>query len=193
MEDPSRWDERYRAETRLWIQDPDPALIQLVDTMTPGRALDLACGEGRNAIALAKRGFEVTAVDFSAVALERLATASGQLGLQIACVQADLRDFLVDPPTAELVVLANFHPPRADRMAIYARLGAAVAPNGTLLVIGHHLDSLGIAGPPDPDRLLTEAEIEEGFVGWRLRRLERVVAMTDAGQEAPSLVAVLEK
>jgi SAM-dependent methyltransferase len=193
VENSEAWNERYRGEQRLWIRDPDPALMELVDTLSPGRALDLACGEGRNALALAQRGFEVIAVDFSAVALERLATSARELGLEIATVQADLREFLLEPPSADLVVLANFHPPREERLAIYRGLRAAVAPGGTLFLIGHHQDSLGIAGPPDPDRLLDEDEITESFRGWRLARLERLVEITDSGQEAPSLVAVIER
>jgi len=193
VEEARIWDERYGAEERLWIPDPDPALMQVVDSLAPGRALDLACGEGRNALALARRGFRVTAVDFSAVALGRLETFARELGLDVSTVRADLRTFLIDPPSAELVVLANFHPPRPERIAIYSGLGAALVPGGTLFIIGHHRDSLGISGPPDPERLLDEEEIEEAFRGWHLVRLERVVEITDSGQEAPSLVAVIEK
>jgi SAM-dependent methyltransferase len=193
VEESAAWDERYRAEQRLWIPDPDPALLELADGLSPGRALDLACGEGRNALALARRGFQVTAVDFSAVALERLEASARELGLEVATVRSALREFLAQPPSAELVVLANFHPPRAERLAIYARLHAAVAPGGVLFIIGHHRDSLGIVGPPDPDRLLDESEIQEAFAGWRLSRLERLVEVTDSGQGAPSLVAVVER
>ena len=74
-----QWDERYRADELIWKVEPNRFLVEEVAGLVPGRALDLACGEGRNALWLAERGWQVTAVDFSAVGLEkarRLASAS---------------------------------------------------------------------------------------------------------------------
>jgi SAM-dependent methyltransferase len=148
------WDERYSAMD--WPTEPDGPLVSLASPLEPGRAIDLGCGPGRNAIWLARRGWQVTGVDASAVGLGQARTRALREGLSLHLVQADLLSY--EPPRAgfDLVVVANLHFSAEGRETLFARAVAAMAPGGHLFVTGHHLESLGVAGPPFPDRLYTE-------------------------------------
>ncbi|MDA8290438.1 MAG: methyltransferase domain-containing protein [Actinomycetota bacterium] len=153
------WDERFAS--RPWPTEPDPCLVELASGLRPGRALDLGCGPGRNAIWLARQGWAVTAVDASAVGLSQAASRAAELGVSFTPVQADLLSYDLDASTAEIVVVANLHLLPAERGAFFARACAAVAPGGHLLVVGHHVDSLGRTGPTNPERLYTEEILHE--------------------------------
>ncbi len=94
--DPRDWDERYRTDELVWRADPNRFLVEEVEHMPPGRALDLACGEGRNALWLAAQGWEVTAVDFSAVGLAKGRRLATERGIRANFVEADVLTW--DPP-----------------------------------------------------------------------------------------------
>jgi SAM-dependent methyltransferase len=187
------WDERYRGIDHLWIPGPDQPLVAALDKLPGGTAVDLACGEGRNALYLAKAGWNVTAVDFSQVALDRLSRAAEVSNVTIDVVNDDLESFLQIPSVFDLVVIANFHPERSKRIALYRSAFNHVAPGGHFFLIGHHLDGLGIAGPTEPDMLLDESEIHEVLqtLPARIEYLDTVTEVADHGHRAPSLVALL--
>jgi SAM-dependent methyltransferase len=135
------WEERYRDEDRVWSGRPNPLLVREAESLPPGTALDLGCGEGGDAIWLAAQGWRVTAVDVSATALRRGADHARDAGVEagIRWEQHDLsRSF---PEGAFDLVSAQFlHSPVAvegEREAILRRAAAAVAPGGILLVVGH--------------------------------------------------------
>ena len=148
------WDERYAGMD--WPTDPDRTLVELVSSLEPGRAVDLGCGPGRNAIWLARHGWRVTGVDASAVGLAQARERAGREGVSLELVHADLLSYVPPPASFELVVVANLHFAPGDREQFFARATAALAPGGHLYVVGHHLDSLGRAGPPLPERLYSE-------------------------------------
>jgi SAM-dependent methyltransferase len=131
------WDDRYRTKDQLWSGEPNGLLAVEAADLPPGQALDLGCGEGADALWLAARGWLVTAVDISHVALERAATAAGDA--KVSWTHADLT---VSPPPAgafDLVSALYFPLPRTeDHRALHGLL-AAVAPGGTLLFGGHDL------------------------------------------------------
>lgn len=133
------WEERYRSHpSAIWSGRPNAVLVAETADLTPGHALDVGCGEGADALWLAERGWQVTGVDISTVALARAEAEAASRGVDIDWVQADL---LVDPPSADAfdLVTAHFmHLPPAERESLYARLAAAVAPGGTLLLVAHH-------------------------------------------------------
>lgn len=148
------WDERY-AEID-WPAEPDETLVELASPLAPGRALDLGCGPGRNAIWLARGGWRVTGVDASPVGLSQAAERARDAGVALELVNADVLTYAPPPASFDLVVVANLHFPPGERGEFFNRAAAAVSPGGHLYVVGHHLDSLGRAGPPFPDRLYTE-------------------------------------
>jgi SAM-dependent methyltransferase len=158
------WDERYRTKDALWSGNPNPSLVAEAADLAPGRALDAGCGEGADAIWLARRGWRVTGADISAVALDRArghAEAAGpEIAARIDWQQADL--FNWDPGTDEydLVSAQYMHIPAASRAGTFGRFAAAVRPGGTLLIVGHHPSDIGtVPRPPFPDLFFTGDEI----------------------------------
>ena len=175
--DPSRralWDERHAARQPIESFEPDPTLVDEIGSLRPGRALDLGAGDGRNAIWLAIQGWQVTAVDFSQVALDRgraLATASG---VRVEWQLADLLEWSPGASRFDLVTLFFIHLPPDERRDVYARAAAAVAPGGTLLIVGHDRTNLvdGVGGPQDPTVLFTPGEIAADLAGFRVDRAD---------------------
>jgi 2-polyprenyl-3-methyl-5-hydroxy-6-metoxy-1,4-benzoquinol methylase len=138
------WDERYGSADRIWSGQPNAQLVAQVSDLPPGDALDVGSGEGADAIWLAKRGWRVTAVDVSAVALARAALATAAEGLQ-SMITWEQRDMLSWNPgfaRFDLVSAQFMHLPRPAQDAMHTRLAAAVRPGGTLLIVGHLHDEL---------------------------------------------------
>jgi SAM-dependent methyltransferase len=133
------WDERYGTSERIWSGNPNAALVRETSGLAPGRALDLGCGEGADAIWLARQGWQVVAADVSQVALDRAAAHAGQARVadRVDWQRHDLaRSF---PDGAFDLVSAQFLHSMADlpRDAVLRSAAAAVVPGGVLLVVGH--------------------------------------------------------
>lgn len=137
--DAAYWDERYAGRGNIWSGHPNPQLVAEAAGLAPGTALDVGCGEGADAVWLAARGWRVTGVDISSVALERAAghasglTLSGSIDWQ----HRDLLDWTPPALSFELVSAQFMQLPLEDRQPLFTGLAAAVAPGGTLLVVGH--------------------------------------------------------
>jgi thioredoxin reductase/protein-L-isoaspartate O-methyltransferase len=130
------WEERYRSSPQNWSGNPNAALIAETADLPPGTALDAGAGEGADACWLAARGWQVTGVDISTTALDRAAARAREEGLDVTWQQLDLtRD--PAPKTYDLVSAFFLHMPAAPRRVLVEHLVAAVAPGGTLLVVGH--------------------------------------------------------
>ena len=180
--DSSMWDQRYEGTDLVWSETPNLFLPPLVEGVTPGSALDVACGEGRNAIWLARRGWDVTAVDFSAVGIDKARQRAGDTNVE--WVVADVTTF---EPTKrfDLVVVFYLHLPMAETAEAFARGTVALAPGGTIFGVGHALSNLehGVGGPPYPDILWTQdriAALVEGLDVIELEERERFVESEDA-------------
>lgn len=134
----AEWDDRYASHDHgLWSGRPNSVLVGHVAGQEPGRALDVGCGEGADAIWLASQGWRVTAVDISQVAIDRAAAAALAAGVSLDWVRADI---VAGPPTPggyDLVSVQYPHLPRSADEAAIRVLVMSVAPNGTLLVVGH--------------------------------------------------------
>ncbi|RAY14102.1 SAM-dependent methyltransferase [Actinomadura craniellae] len=141
------WDERYLSRDQLFSGAPNGVLVTEATDLPPGQALDLGCGEGADALWLARRGWQVTGVDISQIALQRAAAAAADLADRVAWTRADLT---VAPPPAGAfdLVSAQYFPlvHQPDHAALRGLL-AAVAPGGTLLFVGHDPADL----PPGQD------------------------------------------
>jgi SAM-dependent methyltransferase len=148
------WDERYRSEPRIWSGDANAVLVTELSDLPPGTAFDAGAGEGGDACWLAAQGWKVTAADISTVALERAAAHAGRLGLDITWLHTDLTQ--TSPPGTYDLVTAHFlHVPKAAQQALFHRLADAVAPGGTLLVVGH-----------DPRDMTTMQRPHLAEMGW---------------------------
>jgi SAM-dependent methyltransferase len=142
------WDERYRSKPEIWSGNPNDALVTEIASLKPGTALDAGAGEGGDAFWLARQGWTVTAADISSVAIGRAAKRAGELGLAISWLHADLAK--VPAPQAYDLVTAHFlHVPRSDQQPLFRHLAEAVAPGGTLLVVGHAFSDMEKLPRPD--------------------------------------------
>ncbi|MEU3190628.1 class I SAM-dependent methyltransferase [Streptomyces sp. NPDC006992] len=163
--DADAWDERYRASERLWSAEPNRWVAREASGLAPGRALDLAAGEGRNALWLAGRGWRVDAVDFSPVAVRRIAEAADRREAEVRAVEADVTRYAAEDAAYDLVLLSYLHLPPQDMARVLALACRAARPGGTLLLVGHDVANLeqGTGGPQDP-RVLSSVEAVRA--GW---------------------------
>lgn len=199
------WDERH-SHGDFEGEGPNSTLATAVSELPRGRALELACGSGTNAVWLASQGFEVTAVDWSAVGLENGRAKAEAAGVTVDWQRHDL--FAWTPPerSFDLVAIVYLHLPIEERLPVYGAAAAAVAPGGRMLVVAHHPQNAveGFGGPP-PERMLTPEQIAESLLAGDpslhieraevVRRLDRdrppidslvVVRRPGAGTTAPS-------
>ena len=176
--DSAHWDERYAGRELVWTSEPNRFLVQEVDGLAPGRALDLACGEGRNAIWLAERGWQVTGVDFSKVGLDKARQLEEARGVHAEWILADLLDYRPEPKAFGLVIVFYLQVPEAQRTPVLTAAAAAVAPGGTFLLVGHDSGNLaeGHGGPQDPAVLYSAEDVSRDLkeTGLRIERAERV-------------------
>ena len=172
MSDPfsqESWDERYRSRSALWSRNPNQQLVAEASDLAPGTALDVGAGEGADAIWLASRGWCVTAVDLSPVALERASAHASELGEDIAgridWVHEDITRWDPGQGRYDLVSAQYLHLPPGARQAMLGHLVAAVAPGGTLLFVGHHPSDLQttIPRPNMPEVFCTGDEVAAGL------------------------------
>jgi len=164
------WNARYAAVENLWAAKPNRFLVREVEGLPPGRALDLACGEGQNAIWLASQGWRVLGVDYSDVAVEKARGRAQRDGVEVDFVCADLVTFEPEQTAYDLVLVLYLHIPAHERRGVLGKAAASVAPNGTFLLIGHDTTNLtgGVGGPQDPDILATPKEIASELPGLEI-------------------------
>ena len=154
--DADAWDERYAASGLVWSATPNQFVERELRDLPPGRALDLACGEGRNAIWLASLGWQVTAVDFSQVALDK----GRAVDPSVDWVCADVTSWRPES-SYDVAVVAYLQLPEAERGAAVRTAFDALAPGGTFLLVAHDSTNLteGTGGPQDPEVLMTAADV----------------------------------
>jgi rhodanese-related sulfurtransferase/SAM-dependent methyltransferase len=190
------WDARYAATELIWSAQPNRFVVQVLEARSPGTAVDLACGEGRNAVWLAQRGWTVTGVDFSAVALTKATQLAQARGVQVDWVLADATRWIPSAPV-DLVVLAYLHLPAAARRTVLRSAATALRPGGTLLVVAHHSANLteGTGGPQDPAVLYTAEDVVGDVAGLGLHTIQarRVDRPTADGPVAVDMLAELRR
>jgi len=143
-----------------------------------GRALDLGCGQGRNAVWLAQRGWRVTAVDYSDVAIDRARQLAAAQDVEVEWIEADVTSFIPPAGAFYLVLIAYLQIPASHRRKVLAQAAAALASGGTLFMVGHARLNLteGTGGPKNPDLLWDPVEIKRELAGLGLvvQRVEHV-------------------
>ena len=172
------WDERYAGDDLVWSAEPNRFLVAEVEALPPGRALDLACGEGRNAVWLAERGWDVTGVDFSNVGLDKARGLADARGVSVHWELADVTEYMPAPESFGLVIVMYLHLPEAARGVAFRHAAAAVAAGGSLLVVGHDITNrtVGWGGPRDsavlygPEDVVIDLDRLETVKAERVRR-----------------------
>lgn len=166
------WDERYGSASALWSGHVNAVVMTETADLPPGRALDIGCGEGGDALWLAGRGWQVDGVDVSRVAIERAARHAEEAGPEIAgrlgWQRRDILEWAPPPASYDLVTLSFLHLPTRNRTPVYAAMAAGVASGGSFLVAAHHPSDIGVVPrPPEPDLFFTPeqlaADLDEGW------------------------------
>ncbi|WP_054815464.1 class I SAM-dependent methyltransferase [Nocardia arizonensis] len=199
------WDARYAQGELVWGAPPNATVVSHVFALerpdaVEARALDLACGEGRNALWLATHGWRVDAVDFSQVGIDKGRTVATRLSRSVRNrINWRCAD-VTDPHAAdiagpyELILMVFLHLPPDQRRALLRRAAGMLSPGGTLLVLGHHTRNLteGHGGPQDPSILFTPddvvADLAPELDRLRIRIADRVLRPTEAGDAVDALV-----
>lgn len=157
-EDRAKWDQRYRDGEYRPRKRPSAFLESWIDRLPHGRALDLACGAGRNALLLAERGWTVDAIDVSEFAIERARANAAERGLAVSWRVADLDDVDLEPGAYDLVTCIRY----MSRRSMH-RIPDALGDGGRLLFEHHLLTPLDVGGPPWGEFRLRPNELLEQF------------------------------
>lgn len=181
------WDERY-AQRQQWSEGPNPLVAELLADVPPGTAVDLAAGEGRHALWLASLGWSVTAVDFSAVGIDRGRSRPG--GDAVTWVTADVLTWSAPPSSLDLVLVAYLHLPTDDVRGLLHRAVDWLRPGGRLLILGHDLDNLarGVGGPQEPGILHSVERLAPVAARLEVDRLGQVLRETPEGTAIDTLL-----
>ena len=167
------WDARYTEEGWAFGTEPNDFLREEADRLPKGRVLCLAEGQGRNAVWLAQRGHDVTAVDQSAVGLRDAVRLAAERGVTITTVCADLDTFEIEPGAWQGIVSIYAHVDGALRARVHARVEKGLAPGGVFILEAYRPEQIGrgTGGPPEDDRMVNLERLRR-----ELPALEFVVA-----------------
>lgn len=170
------WNRKYAEQELVWSAGPNRFLVAEVAGLEPGRALDLACGEGRNAIWLAEQGWRVTGVDFSDVAVEKGRRIAERRGVEVDWQVEDVLAYEPEPGAFDLVILFYLQLVADELRPVLARAARAVAPGGTFLLVAHDTRNLteGFGGPKDPAVLYTPEDVVPSLGGLEIEKAEAV-------------------
>ncbi len=174
------WDERYSDAEYAYGTEPNAFLAEEAHRLPDGPVLCLAEGEGRNAVWLAERGFDVTAVDGSYVGMEKAQRLAGERGVTVACECSDLADYTIEPGAWAGMVSIFGHMPPDIRRRVHARVAAGLRPGGVFILEAYTPSQLdyGTGGPPVADMMMDIASLEAELPGLEFdvaRECEREV------------------
>ena len=184
------WDRKYEERPLVWGEEPNRSVAAELAGLPSGRALDLACGEGRNAIWLAQGGWEVTGIDFSEVAVGRGRDRAARVGLQVDLRVGDVLTAEVDGSPFDLVLVSYLQLPADERRRLLERWAPAVGLGGTLLLVAHDLrnHAEGTGGPSNPSVLWTADEVVEPLTAAGLEIESAGVVLRDVdGADRPAI------
>jgi SAM-dependent methyltransferase len=183
------WNERYLRGEHLH-DDPHPAITRFAAELSPGRALDVACGAGRHAVWLAGRGWDVIAVDFSSAAIDILRQRADENGVSLHAIVADLErnGFVIQPGFYDLIIVCNYL-----QRDLFPAIRAGVRPGGTVITIVAMTDNDPSVKPMNPQFLLGPGELRSEFSGWKiLHDFEGKPQGVPSRRAAAEIVAVRE-
>jgi len=143
--DREKWNRRYREGAYTERTRPSAIVEDWIERIPIGRALDVACGAGRNALFLAARGFEVDAVDISSEALDRARTNAQQSHVRVNWLQHDLDEPLLVDNLYQLILIIRY-----VNLPLIHRLAASLMPGGYLVCEQHLVTEADVIGPTDP-------------------------------------------
>lgn len=180
------WNVRHGEAGLLFGAEPNRFLVAEVAELRPGRALDLACGSGRNAVWLARQGWSVVGVDYADVALGQARVLAAKRGVEVDWIEADVREWEPPARSFDLVVVLYLQLPAEERAPIMRRAADALTEGGTMLVVGHHSENLasGSGGPRDPRVLFTPDDVAAELDDLRIEKAEAVLRPVEGERDA---------
>lgn len=179
------WDRRYAESDDPEQPQPSPFLESWLERLPPGgRALDLACGTGRNALRLAEAGYEVHAIDISALAIARGQSEARQRGLKLTWQVADLDEFALEQAAYRVIIVIRYR-----NRDLWPKLIDALAPDGWLLVEHHFKTAAPVVGPSETFRLEPQ-ELLDAFGTLRVVLFEDLI---DKDPDRPESTVALER
>ncbi len=145
------WNDRYAGQELIWSAGPNELFASQVSGLQPGKALDVACGEGRNAIWLAEEGWDVTAIDFSDVGIKKASQIAEKRGVSLTWIAEDVSTWNLPQEEYDLVAVLYLHTGEAERKLWLRNVLNTVKPSGTFIYIGHDPSNIasGVGGPQD--------------------------------------------
>lgn len=177
--DRTKWNKRYRDGAYAQGVRPSELLETWIGRIPPGRALDVACGAGRNALYLATRGFSVDAVDISREGLKRARDSARNPGLQVNWVEHDLDDPLPLDNLYRLILVIRY-----VNLPLLRRLTASLAPGGYLICEQHLVTDAEVIGPVSPSFRVKSGELQAAAAGLRIHHLEETLVEEPDGRTA---------
>jgi len=178
--DREKWNQRY-AEESYRKNNPVDLVAKWLPQIPVGKALDVACGAGRNALFLAQAGFQVDAIDISPVGLERARSSAGELGLEVNWIEHDLDQSFDFASDYELILVMWF-----VNLGLVERLCDCLAPGGFLLCQEHLVTDEAVIGPGHNDYRVASGELRRAAAGLELLAYEELVEDTDEGERLAS-------
>ena len=187
------WDRKYAAVESLWAATPNRFLVAEVADLAPGRALDLACGEGQNAIWLASLGWDVMGVDYSEVAIGKARDRATREGVAVRFECANLVEYEPEVGAFDLVVILYLHIAADELRGVLAKASTALAPGGTFLLVGHDLTNLtdGVGGPSDPSIHVTPDQVASELPELEIEKATTVLRDV-AGEDRDAIDALVK-
>lgn len=189
-----RWNERYAKKDLMWSAGPNVLLESLVTDLPPGRAIDVATGEGRNAIWLAEQGWQVDAIDFSDVGVSKARTIAESKQLDVNWIVADVCEHQFPSLFYDLAAVAFLHTAPTERAKWLGAVINSIAPGGYFLYIAHDPSNVaeGVGGPQDISLLPTVDSVSALLAGFEILRSEvvRRSVATDPGHGGGSGTAL---
>ncbi len=175
------WNQRYAGSDLIWSAGPNVLFSEQVGDLQTGKALDVACGEGRNAIWLAENGWQATGVDFSEVGIEKANTISAKRSVAVTWLVMDVCELELPAASFDLIAVLYLHTSPEERAIWFPRLVELLAPGGTIIYIGHDPANItaGTGGPQDKSLLPDAQECCRYLAGLEIQAaqvIERSVA-----------------
>ncbi|SHO48821.1 class I SAM-dependent methyltransferase [Desulfopila aestuarii] len=161
------WDQRYNTPEFVYGEEPNSFLVENTQYLMPGSLLCLAEGEGRNGVFLARKGFQVIAVDSSMVGLQKARALAARHKVELRTVVADLAEYVIDPESVDNVVSIFCHLPPEVRKRIHGAVVNGLKPGGVLILEAYTPDQLLLktGGPPAKEMMMTLGELRSELAG----------------------------
>ena len=171
-----KWNERYTKKDLIWSAAPNHVFVREVEDLKPGKALDVACGEGRNALWLVEQDWDVTGIDFSDVAIVKAEQIAAKRSVNVNWIAANVSTMQLPQHEYDLAAVLYLHTPPEERERWMANVTNSIKPGGSFIYIAHDTSNLehGVGGPQDLALLPSLEEITGALTGFEIQRAEVV-------------------